>query len=1032
MSPLDGLSARQRDAVRRTGQDVCVVAGPGSGKTRVLIERFAWLVEHEGVDPARILAITFTEKAATEIKERLIRRFADPSLLGPDRREELERAWVSTIDGLCFRLLQEHAIAAGLAPDFAVLDAAAADHMLRLAAEDALDALYRERPEEVRRLLRALDLSTQDDLRQPDLAECLIQVYQAMRMAGAAELPGPRREPALFEEARELASAILRDPTPGGTANARQEIARLNELAATFRVLPGAAAGIEHLDAAGKLASISRSLVRIGSRQEPLRRLKDELLPELQAAWIGQYYGDLHELLRAGVGRISSAYAEAKRAENAVDFADLEALAIGLLESDAEIREAVRSRFDHTLMDELQDTNPLQWRLVGLIRTSFFGVGDLNQSIYGFRHAEPELFETYRASIVEAAGVIDTLDDNYRSRPEILDAVERALHGAPGIEPRKLSAQRKFAPAPGPGPLVERLIGQGENPTESEAKLVAGRIRAMLDTKERQPGEIAVLVRTLAALAPVERALDLYGVPFLVSGGRTFLEARETRDLMLLLAALANPLDEIAMVGVLRGPLCGLSDREILIAGEEGRQQAFEERFGDLRRLAGFVPPDVILARVLDRSRYYDALTVRARANVEKFLGWVRREHRRRPRPLPELLEKLEASRAQQNEAEAPPPEATEAVRVMTMHAAKGLEFPVVFVVALHWSPPASHPVVLFSAEHGLGAKWRNPATGKAQSDAVHRVLVEDRKRREEAEQNRLLYVAMTRAEDRLYLSYAEKKYASAWRRLVEGAVGESTGAATGSAEAPEIVSSTNRPIDNRPQVGNLPHMARGDGSASVTDVALFAACPRKYYLARYLGLEAQSDGPGTGAMQIGVAVHQALSEKTAGKQVDSAEAEELAERFRASDLYRRALRANRVEREFDFMLAVDDLILTGQIDLWFEEGGELVLVDYKTDRDDSSASAYALQLRLYALALRRYAGRLPERAVLYYLRADKALEISIGEGECEDAAQVVTALKDAQERGVFPLNVGVQCSRCEFRGRECPQGSGTSAAAAR
>src|ERR1700757_1114333 len=112
------LTPAQEAAVRREGQDVCVVAGPGSGKTRVLIERFAWLVEFHNVNPARILAITFTEKAATEIKERLIVRFKD----SPEHREAIERAWVSTIDGFCARLLQENAIAAGIAPDFTVLE----------------------------------------------------------------------------------------------------------------------------------------------------------------------------------------------------------------------------------------------------------------------------------------------------------------------------------------------------------------------------------------------------------------------------------------------------------------------------------------------------------------------------------------------------------------------------------------------------------------------------------------------------------------------------------------------------------------------------------------------------------------------------------------------------------------------------------------------------------------------------------------------------------------------------------------------
>ncbi len=165
------LTTAQIDAIRRSGQDVCVVAGPGSGKTRVLIERFAWLVEQQKIDPSRILAITFTEKAATEIKQRLIQRFAERFKTEPELRESIERAWVSTIHGFCARLLRENAITAGLAPDFTVLDQPAAESMAREAAENALDQMFSERPAEMRGVLESLDLSTEDYARKPDLAE---------------------------------------------------------------------------------------------------------------------------------------------------------------------------------------------------------------------------------------------------------------------------------------------------------------------------------------------------------------------------------------------------------------------------------------------------------------------------------------------------------------------------------------------------------------------------------------------------------------------------------------------------------------------------------------------------------------------------------------------------------------------------------------------------------------------------------------------------------------------------------------------
>src|SRR5262245_57120104 len=169
-----GLSYSQRAAVERWGQDVCVVAGPGSGKTRVLIERFRWLVEVKGISPRRILAVTFTEKAATEIKKRLIETFSESD----ERREEIERAWVSTIHGFCTRLLKENAIAAGIDPEFRLIDEAESQISLRRFADAALDGLLEEQPEHMRTLLYELDCGG------ADIADGIIELYEELRSAG--------------------------------------------------------------------------------------------------------------------------------------------------------------------------------------------------------------------------------------------------------------------------------------------------------------------------------------------------------------------------------------------------------------------------------------------------------------------------------------------------------------------------------------------------------------------------------------------------------------------------------------------------------------------------------------------------------------------------------------------------------------------------------------------------------------------------------------------------------------------------------
>jgi len=969
------LSPHQQSAVERTNQDVCVVAGPGSGKTRVLIERFAWLVEFHNVNPARILAITFTEKAATEIKERLIKRFAG----SPEHREAIERAWVSTIDGFCARLLQENAIAAEIAPDFIVLEQTAAERLARDSAEEALDELFAEDPAQMRRLLEALDLSTDDLGRKPDLAASLLDVYESMRISGVDVLPHAEPSPDLFPEARRLAREILADHTPGAS-----HTPKLREWAANFIALPDLPLTVRHFELAGGMNAYLNRIGR-GHAHRAARALKEEILPALERQFIERWNAGLLDLLHEAVTRLDRTYRKKKRDRSALDFADLEEDSIRLLETNFFIREATRARFDQILMDELQDTNRLQWRLLNLIRTpdAFFAVGDINQSIYGFRHADPAVFEEYRKGLETSGAIIDDLRENHRSRQQILDAVGHVLDGQPGIEARPLIAAREFDPPM--GPVVERLIGEGE---DVEASLVAARIRELgCDYKD-----VAILVRSLNGLEPLTRALDRFDIPFIITGGRTFLEAREIRDLLGFLAALVNPLDEIALIGVLRSPLVGLSDEEIFRIGKNGWQEIFQARFGHLRKLAGFVSPDRLCP-------VQPNLTPRARANVDKLFSWLRREHRNRPRPLAEILDDLELL----SEAEAAPPEAGNVVQLMSIHAAKGLEFGVVFVSALQREPDRSSPVIAFT--NGIGAKWRNPASGKSQPDTAYAALKQERKRREEAEENRLLYVAMTRAEDRLFLTYTKGRNSRGWQKLVEPAIAAEFFADSVASASPR--SKTAR-IDTIQMVEPPVVTGQYDSTVAVTSVAMFETCPRKYFLSKYIGMQQQD----VGAASLGSEVHKIL----AGGISDLLEAHELAARFPMPD------HATRIEHEFDFMFAVEDVVLRGQIDLWYEQNGKMVVVDFKTDRTEDPES-HAFQMRIYALSLERYLGRLPDRAVLFYLRSGREVEISLALNDLKDAVKTVYELLSAQKTMLFPLQEGDHCRRCAFYRGLCPAG---------
>lgn len=976
------LSGEQRAAVERWGQDVCVVAGPGSGKTRVLIERFAWVVEARGCDPARILAVTFTEKAATEIKARLARRFAGQ----PERRRALERAWVGTIDGFCARLLREHAVAAGVDPRFVVLEQPRADRLAREAAEEALEGLFAERPREMRALLEAIDLAASDGGAQPDLARSLLELLGERRLGAARAAAGGESAVARLVE---LARRIAPLAAPGAEAE------RLREWARAFLAEPerrlALCADYQHngnkLRGAAAFAGVHREA------KDLVEAAAGELLAERNAPLV--------QLLGAALDRLEAAFTERKRAAGGLDFADLEELAVRLLEEHAEIREATRARFDHILMDELQDTNPLQWRLVGLLRRegSFFAVGDINQSIYGFRHAAPESFEEFRRAVA-AAGVVDDLRDNHRSRAGVLAAVERVADGLDGIVARPLRACYPYRAQA--EPAVEILVGEGDG----EADLVAARLAelrgslAVDDQGGERPAayrDFAVLARTLKALEPFAEALERRGIPALLSGGRLLFEAREVRDLVLLLRVLANPRDEVAVAGVLRSPLVGLSDADIWRwksgGGAGERLEEFFALVAEVRRRA--VSPDRLLQPFLDASGYEAALGERGRANVEKFLGLLRRRHAAEPEALVELCDSLEALRAAQAEAPAPPPLAADAVRLMTVHAAKGLEFPCVFLAAMHRRPDPGAPPLLLDGQR-IGVKWFDAESGRSFSDPVWRAVQAEVRAREVREENRLLYVAMTRARERLVLSWTVKKQKGEWVKRVEAALSDlprrnavgGAVASRGAAEPPPVVF-----------LERAAATEQYDGAVAATSLALFAADPARYRATRHRGADpevgfgAEDDVPdapaGPDGSAFGREVHAALAETAAGV---SPEARELAERFRESPLGRRAAAARRAEREFDFLFAVEDVVVRGQIDLWFDDG-ELVIVDYKTDRDRADAERYRMQLQIYAAALARYAGRPVDGAYLYWLREDAAEQVAV---DPEAAERAVRAWRSA------------------------------------
>lgn len=811
MSASVPFTAEQQAAIDHRG-GLLLTANAGSGKTSVMAERFVRAVREDGVDVARILAITFTEKAAAELKARVRGRFE--ALGDPERARATEGAWVSTIHGFCARLLRTHPLAAGIDPRFAVLDENAARQLAAGAFEIALDALVDDHGE------RALDLIAA--YRPGDLRMAIMSLYGELRSRGQERPSLPQPQPAPLEPAR-VALAIAR-------VQADAEVAVARDGKTVFRArlaLAECERAMERILAAGPdaLPPMPNAILRLALPRNGRALAGDgcegyrDALQRYADACADAHGLVVHGLLDALLRGFGLRYEQAKHAASAVDFEDLELRANRLLREHEELRARYAERFVHVMVDEFQDTNPLQLELLERIAGErLFTVGDELQSIYGFRHADVELFRRRRKALaaVDAAASLAT---NFRSHAEILQTLNVAFAPRFGESFTPLVAGR--AEKPGAlipdGPRVELIVvdaradwnGAGLLPEGmaapaplwriAEARALASRVRDLL-VSGRTAGEIVLLLRATGDLAVYERALTDVGVPTYVIGGRGYWSQQQVRDLVAYLGVLANPRDGVALQTLLASPLVGLSSDglvQVVATARASRRDGeppdpwwvltasdqLLERLapGDRERvvaLRAWLPAEraaaprhsleSLLDRVLAQTRYDLALLrlpggARRLANVRKLMRLAREheaDHGRDLRGFVDLVTQLGGGadgREQDRESEAPVEgEALDAVRLMTIHRAKGLEFPVVCVADLgRGSPSAGGDVVRVGRDGRVGLKLRALDGGRAQPAFAYRAIGDLRARAESDEEARLFYVAMTRAREQLILSGA-------------------------------------------------------------------------------------------------------------------------------------------------------------------------------------------------------------------------------------------------------------------------------------
>jgi ATP-dependent exoDNAse (exonuclease V) beta subunit len=625
-----------------------------------------------------------------------------------------------------------------------------------------------------------------------------------------------------------------------------------------------------------------------------------------------------HALLALGK-RFADHYAARKVRRGSLDFEDLQVKTRDLLRDNAPVRQRLRDATRVVMVDEFQDTNPLQKEIVDLIcgpGQRLFVVGDPKQSIYLFRGADVGVFVQMGEDMARRGGETLYFQESFRSRPGIIALVNslfaRLMTG--GTEPFQtrfaegdlLRAMRAEAE---PAPCAELLQLPGEGSSEErrrqEVEAVAERILAMTDGRDPVPvhrrdretgvetvaaprfGDMAILLRRFTHIKAFEQALRGRGIPYYVVKGKGFYQCREIMDILSLLRSLESPGDLVALAGVLRSPLCCVSDETLFLlsrhpAGLGAWQELIpadgalalplweridaddRERLTDLDLLLERLRPvrdrltvTELLEEIIDATCMVPLLLQlfqgeQKAANLRKLLELARAFDRRGEGTLRQFIDWLQKLvEKEPTEAEALlAAEGEDAVAIMTVHQSKGLEFPVVFVPECGAPPRAVSDTVLADPRDGLGIRLRQ-AVGSSLPTMAHQRLAALRKRKEEAEFKRLFYVALTRARDYLVLSGEGGKQGTSWRALLEEWLADGGDSHLLRREPPAPA-----PAMGLPAKGEGPPPSPEEIAAAVqrvmgfcpplpsllvfTPTALedYRLCPRKYYYKGVLGLD--------------------------------------------------------------------------------------------------------------------------------------------------------------------------------------------------
>ena len=1021
----EGFTSQQREAILAC-RNLIVEAGAGTGKTKTLVARYLRHVLVDGFSPREVVALTFTEKAAQEMRERIqkgLDRFRGSRLEGRAEKamEVMGQAPIKTFHGFSAYLLREYPVETRVDPAFSLLDEMGEAILLEETINSYL-ATHLESP-----LLSTL--LAQWNVFQ--LKSALLLFFKSASEVGLKQVERSL-ERAFSDPAVSLEEVWDKVQEAVGAKREVEIHLSQGHCPKVFRDLLSSLEALEYLlglrgveeDLPGLIIRIARELERFPKWRrcrhlKELERLKEELYDSLWC-WLEKEVGE--EFYRAFLTLARGIWEEWERVkarEGVLTFSDLQRKLVETLRSNTALREELKNRFRRLVVDEYQDTNELQREIITYLcekrgeasahyedalleEGKLFIVGDPKQSIYAFRGADVAVYARTKRQLGSKGCLALTHcfrsgDGLVKKCNTLFQQIFQNVH--PFLDPDYAVPFTPLEAKNQGGKLQLWWLEDGMDQHEAVARLIL---------KFRREGyqwrDIGVLLRRNETVIGLLHYLSSRGIPVVSSTTAKLLERREVQDVLLYLKALDNPADDLSVLGVLTAPFVGVDKGTVLalsargkglyqawkeaveegsFSGEKGETLAWAlEIFEDLRKRKDRLTISNLIQEVVRKTGYGGWLSQQpfgeqALANVDSLSRQARRFQKGRLFTLSEFLMSVENRGLPSREAQEVGKE-RDAVSLLTVHAAKGLEFPVVVLGETWRSPRTEKDHVIYDPQEGLALKIpaldHNPRYQKVKN-------IKEQKTREE--EKRLLYVAFTRAQKELHIIFTRKeRRGETWQSQLISAGIEALAEKGEWRETPEpegYVSSETTQAERMPLSLPLGPFFGGQVKVGVGDL---------------LPGDVRDGNPVLGAF-----FHKALREIThpkdvgrwfelyqslLGSQGASLGKEGFLSRIKAyfeSDFYRNVVAsAKRVFRELSLEAPFGSLLLTGRPDiLVITQEGKVVIGEYKLERNMLYRDRYLSQLALYSWLVEGYTGQWPDSVYLYYILSGEEEKIAGG-----------------------------------------------------